>query len=89
MDCLKLLANLETMLPLREPSKLTEQTIAKYLLYASEGLIGEIRKILKLACKYAIRHNIEKITLDVLNKIDYVKPSLRRIPYKEGNELIL
>jgi hypothetical protein len=44
----------------------------------SDGLIGEISKILELSTILAINTQTEKITLDILNEIDYIAPQNRK-----------
>ncbi|WP_230687721.1 TniB family NTP-binding protein [Hymenobacter ruricola] len=76
-DYLRLLLSFERLLPLREPSNLADESIALKLLSMSEGTIGEISKILKLAAVLAIDSKKERITAAVLNKVDYTTPSDR------------
>ncbi|MGI4737223.1 MAG: TniB family NTP-binding protein [Janthinobacterium lividum] len=76
-DYLRLLLSFERLLPLREPSDLTDESIALKLLSLSEGTIGEISKVLKLAAVLAISTKVEHITLAILRKIDYIAPSER------------
>lgn len=77
-EYLRLLASFESLMPLKEKSNLTESGIATKILYHSEGLIGEIAKIIELSTILAIESKIEKITKNIIDNIDYVKPSDRR-----------
>lgn len=77
-EYLRLLASFELVLPLKEPSHLTETSIAKKILSKSEGLIGEISKVLELSAILAIESRIEKINHNILDNIDFVSPSDRR-----------
>jgi hypothetical protein len=78
-DFLALLRSFEEMLPLRYPSDLTEVKLASRILSLSEGLIGEIGTLLKTAAVLAIRTKDEKISLSVLDKLQWAEPSQRRI----------
>ena len=44
----------------------------------SEGWIGEISDVIKQAAILAIRNGDEKITLDLLRKMDWMNPTTRR-----------
>lgn len=77
-DYLRLLASFESLLPLKEPSMLVEPSLSTKILAMSEGLIGEISKILELASILAIESGIEKINRNILNNIDYTSPSDRK-----------
>lgn len=77
-DYLRLLASFESLLPLKEPSMLVEPSLSTKILAMSEGLIGEISKILELASILAIESGVEKINRNILNNIDYTSPSDRK-----------
>lgn len=77
-DYLRLLASFEKILPLKEPSNLIEKSIANAILMKSEGLLGEIAKILELSTILAIETGIEKINKNIIDNIDYVSPSDRK-----------
>lgn len=77
-DYLRLLASFEKVLPLKEPSNLIETGIALKVLSLSEGTIGEISKVLSLAAIEAIKLGTEKITPEILDRIDFTPPSERR-----------
>jgi type II secretory pathway predicted ATPase ExeA len=77
-EFLRLLASFEQILPLRKPSLLIENSLASTILSQSEGLIGEISKILELASILAIESGIEKINRNILENIDYIPPSDRK-----------
>lgn len=77
-EYLRLLASFERLLPLKKPSLLIEPSLATKILSMSEGLIGEISKILELASIMAIETEMEKINKNILNNIDYVPPSERK-----------
>lgn len=75
---LKLLSSFGRMLPLSKPSKLSEATIALKLLSMSEGLIGELAEVLKLAAVKAIKTKKEFIDIGLLDGIKWVPPSDRK-----------
>lgn len=75
---LRLLASFETILPLKEPSLLIESSLSNKILAKSEGLIGEISKILELSTILAIETGIEKINKNILDNIDFISPSDRK-----------
>lgn len=77
-EFLRLLASFERILPLKKPSFLIEDSVSKIILSKSEGLLGEVSKILELASIYAIETGVESISKSVLSKIDYTPPSERK-----------
>lgn len=77
-EYLRLLASFEKILPLKEPSLLIEKSIANAILMKSEGLLGEISKILELSTILAIETGMEKINKNILDNIDYISPSDRK-----------
>jgi len=74
----RLLASFESTLPLKEASNLHTKELFKFLYDMSEGLIGELAIILQKAAVFTLKNNKEKIDLDILNSINFVKQSLRR-----------
>lgn len=78
-EFLRLLASFEKILPLKEASKLIENSIAEKILIMSEGLIGEISKILELSTIKAIESGAEQITHEILDNIDFIPPLSRKI----------
>jgi len=76
------LVNFEALLPLKEPSMLIENSMAKKILQRSEGLIGEITTILTQSCKLAIETGREKITHGILDSIDYTSPQDRKKSFR-------
>ncbi|WES96555.1 TniB family NTP-binding protein [Chryseobacterium arthrosphaerae] len=77
-EYLRLLASFEKILPLKKPSILIDDSLSRVILNKSEGLLGEVSKILELASIYAIETGIESISKKVLDKIEYVSPSDRK-----------
>lgn len=84
-DYIRLLASFERLLPLRKPSNLISEDLFKKILDVSEGTIGEITSLLNLASIEAIKSGQEKIDLNILKKVNYVRPSYRR---RLGEKLI-
>jgi hypothetical protein len=77
-EFLRLLASFERVLPLRQPSRLIDERVARQLLIHSEGSLGELAALLTTAAIYAIKSEIEHINDTVLAAIDWVPPSARR-----------
>lgn len=77
-EYLRLLASFERILPLKNPSQLIENSIASLILSKSEGLLGEISKILELSTILAIETGIEKINKNIIENIDFTSPSDRK-----------
>lgn len=73
-----LLASFEQVLPLRQPSRLADEKLARKLLALSEGSLGELSVLLTSAAVYAVRSGAERIDEKVLAAIDWVPPSERR-----------
>jgi type II secretory pathway predicted ATPase ExeA len=73
-----LLASFEQVLPLRKPSRLANEKIARKLLALSEGSLGELSVLLTSAAVYAVHSGAERINEKVLTAIDWVPPSERR-----------
>lgn len=73
----QLLRTFESILPLKEPSKLHSGLMSKKLLALSEGTIGELSTLLNKATVYAIKNGIECIDMEVLAKCGYISPSDR------------
>jgi len=72
-EFIKLLISFERLLPLAEPSYLNSREIATKLFSMSEGTIGGLNRVLVMATTQALREGKEKITLETLNNINYVK----------------
>ena len=77
-DFRMLLASFESVLPLRAPSRLSEQGLATRLLAMSEGTIGELFSLLTSAAILAIRTGQERIDSKLLDELKWVPPSERR-----------
>lgn len=77
-DFYRLMATFEYRMPLKRKSNLLEGNLPARILALSEGTIGEISTIIKLACKLAILNKEERITGRILDEIDYISPSKRK-----------
>ncbi len=78
MELWRFLETLEKFLPLKERSLISESGMASKILSMSEGLIGEMTKVVELAAMMAIETRTEKITKGILDNIDFIPPSQRR-----------
>lgn len=74
----RLLASFEQVLPLRQPSNLSDPALATRLLAMAEGTIGELSSLLSKAAVQAIRMGSERIEIGMLESIDWIPPSERR-----------
>jgi hypothetical protein len=73
----RLVGTLEAILPLKEPSGLSEPKTAQRLLNASEGILGEIITIVVRAAVAAIEAKEERISPERIEAIGFVAPSAR------------
>jgi type II secretory pathway predicted ATPase ExeA len=78
-EYLRLLASFEQTTPLKKPSNLATTELSGLILSMSEGVIGEISRIIKKASEKAIVTGEERITKQLLNKLDWQAPSERKI----------
>ncbi len=74
----QLLATFERRIPLHKASELTDKRIALRLHLMSEGTIGELASVLRLAAVEAIRGGEERICDAVLDRLAWQPPSMRR-----------
>lgn len=75
---LRLLATIERVLPLKNPSNLIEGSLADKIYSMSEGYIGEISRLLVTAAVSAIESQHECIDKKLLEKLRWTPPSDRR-----------
>ena len=73
----ELLANFESVLPLRQRSCLANEELKRMCFDLSEGILGELGDLLRSAAREALLHRQEKITRTTLRELEWVKPSLR------------
>jgi hypothetical protein len=76
-EYLFLLASFTRLLPLRKPSSLIDNDLARKLLSMSEGTIGELSSLLATATEHAISSGRERIDLELLREIDWIPASER------------
>lgn len=72
-----LLATYASRLPLKNESKLTDETVADEILELSDGYIGNMFDLLRQAAKIAIETKSERITLTEIRACNYVSPHQR------------
>lgn len=78
---LKMLASFEKRFPLRNPSNLEKnQSLAQTIHIASEGLLGEIVRILEKMAIRAVKSGEDSMTETTFRNISYIPPSKRRNP---------
>lgn len=77
-DYRRLLVSFESILPLKKKSNLGNKDIAIKIRSMTDGLIGEIKRLIEKAAIMAIEGGEEKITIDLLNKLSWRSPSERR-----------
>lgn len=77
-DYLALLDSFEAALPLEKPSDLSDEPTARRIFALSEGLIGEVVKLLTAAAVAVIRDGGERMTLATIAALGYVPLSARR-----------
>lgn len=81
-EYLRLLASFERMLPLAEPSNLTDEPLSRKILALSEGIIGEISGLLTAAAIEGIQKGEERITTKLIDETirsgQWAVPSDRR-----------
>ncbi len=74
----RLLNTLEAMLPLREPSNLSDPPFAQKLLSAADGILGEVVSLATAAATAAIEAGEERIRMEKLDDIGFMPPQERR-----------
>lgn len=70
-----LLVAFEKRLPLKKPSHLDTKEKAPLLYKTSRGSLGDLHRLLIECSTYAIEQGIEEITVDIINKFKWVKPT--------------
>lgn len=73
-----LLASFAASFPLRRPSLIDTEDMARYLLARSEGTIGELARLLTAAAVAAVETGEERINHRTLTLADYIGPTERR-----------
>lgn len=77
-EFVRLLASLESILPLRKPSHLAAVPLCELILRRSEGTIGEIVSLINHATRVALQNGKEQICAATLEQAAYQSPSVRR-----------
>ena len=72
---LGLLKSFEKRLPLTKPSNLYTEEKATLLHLISRGNIGDLHKLLIECTTYAIQNDIEEITVEIIKKFKWIKPT--------------
>lgn len=70
-----LLQSFERRLPLQKPSHIYDKDKATLLHLISQGNTGNLHRLLIECASYAIENNIEEITLEIINKFKWIKPT--------------
>lgn len=78
IELARLLASFERILPLRNPSQLSEPAMASRIIELAGGTIGEMSALLNLAAIHAIKTGEERVTLAGLDVCGYVSPAMRK-----------
>lgn len=73
-----LLNSLETSLPLKNASNLSEPTTMRLLLTLSEGTIGELIGLVRISAKKVVDQGGTHITQETIKSANYTPPSLRK-----------
>jgi hypothetical protein len=73
-----LLSTLESILPLRNPSRLAQPALAERIMAASDGILGDIIAVVTRAALRAVGSGIEVITAKLLDEMAFVSPTERR-----------
>lgn len=80
-----LLKAFEKRLPLRKPSNLDSREKAPLLHMISQGNLGNLHRLLIECATYAIAKDVEYISVDIINKFKWIKPTNsltpREIPF--------
>ncbi len=78
MEARSLLASFAAAFPLRLPSVIETEDMARYLLARSEGTIDELAHLLTAAAVAAVETGEERINHRTLTLADYIGPTERR-----------
>jgi AAA+ superfamily predicted ATPase len=68
-DFRRLLRAFEQVLPLRSASNLVDRPVVQFLIAATDGLLGEVSRLLTEAAEQAIIDGREQITLEQLEQV--------------------
>lgn len=73
----RLLKTIEANIPLPKPSGLYKAPLIQSMYHYTEGLIGEVMLLVRKLTKYAVAHDLDCITMEVLEAIQPLPPSQR------------
>jgi hypothetical protein len=73
-DFLAMLQAWEMRLPLQQPSNLADREMALHLYALCDGNMGRLSTILRQAAIEAIDHGSERITITLLDRMNFVPP---------------
>ncbi len=79
-EFLGLLKGFEKRLPLRKPSLLYSREKAPLLLKICEGNLGNLHTLLTECAKDAIKDEMEEITIEIIRKNQWVRPTRKNAP---------
>jgi predicted AAA+ superfamily ATPase len=79
-EFLGLLKAFEKRLPLRKPSQLYSREKAPLLLNICEGNLGNLHTLLVECAKEAIREGTEEITVEIIKKNQWIRPTRKNAP---------
>ena len=79
----RLLSSFVSLMPLGQESKLTESPLAKIILERSEGIVGEMAKLIKAAAIHVLYSGGLKITEKTLNIVDFHSPNKRKQMFED------
>ena len=79
-EFLGLLKSFEKVLPLKKPSMLYSKEKAKLLFTISGGNLGNLHKLLIQCATYAIENGEEEITLEIIERFKWVRPTQKGRP---------
>jgi hypothetical protein len=83
-ELLCLLASFEAVLPLKRPSRIATEEMAKYILARTDGSIGEISKLLVTAAITAVKSGEERMSAKIFKLADYQSPAERRRTFERA-----
>ena len=79
-DFLGVLKIFEEKLPLHKKSKLYSKEKAPLLYQISEGNLGNLHRLLQECAEYAITHEVEEITVEIIKNHKWVRPTNKNSP---------
>lgn len=68
---LRLLTSFEQLIPLKEPSGLSQKDMASKIYHRTNGTIGEINTLIRDAAKLALKSGLERITPAIIDQVEF------------------